>query len=131
MPNSNELDNHPPLEKEIGKKVLLPQFCQLHSTAITHLCLQSDCKSRLLCLQCNAKHDNIHHKRIYALNTALNDDQLSLLFNQVEDKYSHFSNTVDEKIEDVIKSGKFIQNGLNYSRSHFEESKAGNQRNVP
>ena len=88
----------------ISKKMLLPLYCKAHNKPVTHICLQSDCSQRLNCLQCNSLHDESHHKRIYALNTALNENELSLLFDQVEDKYSDFSKNIDEKIEDVIKS---------------------------
>lgn len=102
MSKNNDLDLSEALSEETNEKVLIPQYCTLHNTPITHICIQTDCKNRKLCLQCNATHDNTHHKRIYSLNTALNNNELSLLFDQVESKYLNFEKAIDQKIEEVI-----------------------------
>jgi hypothetical protein len=90
----------------LEKKMLLPHFCRTHDKPVTHICLQTDCPDRLLCLQCNASHNQSHHKRIYALNTAMNDNELTLLFDLVETKYSNFSDRIDDKIEELIQASK-------------------------
>lgn len=95
------------INAELEKKMLLPLFCRTHGKPVTHVCLQTDCTDRLLSLQGNATHNQEHHKRIYSINTALNDNELALLFDLVETKYSSFSDRIDEKIEDLIKSSNF------------------------
>lgn len=102
MGKDTDLNLSEALSEETNEKVLIPQYCTQHNTPITHICIQTDCKNRKLCLQCNATHDNTHHKRIYSLNTALNNNELSLLFDQVETKYSNFEKAIDQKIEEVI-----------------------------
>ena len=103
---SSPEEGRPSINDQLEKKMLLPLFCQTHDKPVTHICLQSNCPDRLLCLQCNAAHDQSHHKRIYALNTALNDNELTVLFDLVETKYNSFSDQIDEKIEDLIKASK-------------------------
>ena len=109
MSNEKQLDLSDAPSEEFNDKILVPQYCSLHHTPITHVCIQTDCKNRKLCLQCNANHDNTHHKRIYSLNTALNNNELSLLFEQVETKYNSFEKAISHKIEDVIIESNFIK----------------------
>lgn len=86
--------------------MILPHFCKSHDKPVTHVCLQSNCPDRLLCLNCNAAHNQEHHKRIYALNTAMSDNELTLLFEMVESKYSSFSERIDDKVEELIQSSE-------------------------
>ena len=101
----------PSANQHLEKKMLLPLFCRLHDKPVTHVCLQTDCDDRLLCLQCNATHNEEHHKRIYSLNTAMNDNELSLLFDLVESKYSDFAVQIDDKIEELIAASKSEEGG--------------------
>ena len=97
------------LKMESSAKGLLPQICKNHSRAITHICIQTSCKNRLLCLQCNSEHNYKHHKRIYSLNTALDHDEVDSLCQMVEKKYKQFHQSIDDKIEDIITQSKFYK----------------------
>lgn len=101
---STPIDERPSINPHMEKKMLLPHFCRDHNKPVTHVCLHTSCADRLLCLQCNATHNQEHHKRIYSINTAMNDNELALLFDLVETKYSSFSERIDQKIEELIKS---------------------------
>ena len=120
---SSPNDGRPSANAHLEKKMLLPLFCRSHEKPVTHVCLQTDCLDRLLCLQCNASHNQEHHKRIYSLNTAMNDNELSLLFELVESKYNSFSEKIDDKIEDLIKASIF-KSVLTESCQHHQKPQA-------
>ena len=60
------------------------------------------------------------------MNTAMNDNELTLLFDLMETKYSSFSNQIDDKIEELIQASKSVI----FSRQDHQESQAGDQRNA-